>query len=77
MTQQLQLNFRPKKIQKGEYPEGLTLEERFEKFHEGNPHVASMLTQMALQLKDKGRRHFGMKALFETLRFWTALETTG
>lgn len=52
-----------------------TIEEQFKAFHEENPHVAEALAQMALRLKRRGREHFGMKALFETLRFEYALRT--
>lgn len=55
----------------------LTIEEQFRRFHEANPHVARILAQMALDLKRRGRQHFGMKALFETLRFYSALQTEG
>lgn len=55
----------------------LTIEEQFRRFHEANPHVARILAQIALDLKRRGRQHFGMKALFETLRFYSALQTEG
>lgn len=55
----------------------LTIEEQFRLFHEANPHVARILARMALDLKQRGREHFGMKALFETLRFHSALQTAG
>jgi hypothetical protein len=55
----------------------LTIEEQFRRFHEANPHVARILAQMALDLKRRGREHFGMKALFEALRYYSALQTEG
>lgn len=53
----------------------LTIEERFEQFHEANPHVAEALARLALRLRRRGRKRFGMKALFEILRYQHALQT--
>jgi len=48
----------------------------FKKFHRENPHVYSELKKLALQLKEKGHKKYGMKGLFEVLRWHRALETT-
>ena len=57
--------------------QGASIEERFEAFHRANPHVYEALKRLALQLRRNGRRRFGMKALFEYLRFSYALQTVG
>lgn len=53
-----------------------TLEARFRQFHADNPHVYDLLADLALQLRRKGRRHYGIGALVEVVRFHHALETT-
>ena len=55
----------------------LTVRERFERFHQTNPQVYTALVQLALQLKRRGVAKYGVKALFETLRFHYALHTQG
>jgi hypothetical protein len=41
----------------------------FLKFHRENPHVYRMLVKFARQVKDSGRRRYGIKSLFERLRW--------
>lgn len=52
-----------------------TIKEQFQEFHQANPHVAQALAEMAFALRNRGHDHFGMKALFEALRFQYALQT--
>ena len=59
------------------YAGHLPIEGRFEQFHKNNPQVAAALKEMAYGLREKGVKRFGMKALFEVLRYQTALETDG
>jgi hypothetical protein len=54
----------------------LTLEERFERFHADNPHVYRLLQDMALQLKRAGHDHWGIRNLWERLRYDLAVKTT-
>ena len=54
-----------------------SIQERFEAFHRANPHVYDRIVKLAIELKRRGRKHFGMKALFEFLRFTYALQTSG
>lgn len=54
-----------------------SLDDRFWAFHQANPHVYRALVALARQLKQAGRRRFGIKALFERLRFEAALQTWG
>lgn len=58
------------------YRAGMTIDERFELFHEANSHVARELAKLALQLKRAGRKRYGMKALFEILRWSYAMQTS-
>lgn len=53
-----------------------TIAERFQAFHEANPHVYEALRDMALWLKDQGKRA-GMKLLFEQLRWLSLIQTDG
>src|SRR6185312_11756968 len=57
-------------------PKPLTLEQRFEAFHESNGHVYRMLREMAIELKRAGHDHWGMRNLWERLRFDLAVRTT-
>lgn len=53
-----------------------TLTERFDAFHAANPYVLDRLVAMARQLKERGVRRYGMQALFEVLRYESALRTS-
>lgn len=55
--------------------QGLTLEQRFEAFHEANPHVYAHLRRLALDARRKGRQ-VGIKMLYEVLRWQYAMSTT-
>ena len=50
--------------------------EQFWKFYTENPSVYEELRDLALKIKRTGRKHYGMKGLFEVLRWHRALETT-
>lgn len=52
------------------------IERDFWAFHIANPRVYTELRDHALHLRRKGRTHYGVKALFEVVRFHRALETT-
>jgi hypothetical protein len=65
----------PKPLVKVRYGKYDSIEEWFQKFHKANPHIYSELSKMALQLKRAGRNHYGIKSLFETLRFHSAAST--
>jgi hypothetical protein len=60
--------------------ERATLQERWERFHDANPHVYAAFERLALEaiarLTRKGKRkRFGAKAIWEVLR-WEALDTS-
>lgn len=52
------------------------LDDRFEEFHEKNPHVYAKLVELSHDLKDVGHNTIGMKMLFEIIRWKTMLQTT-
>jgi hypothetical protein len=52
------------------------LEEAFREFHRENPHVYNELVEMALKLRGRGRKRYGIKSLFEVIRWHRALETS-
>jgi hypothetical protein len=64
-------------ISEPDYTPGQTISQRFEVFHECNPQVYQALRQMALGMRKRGRKHYGMKGLFEKLRFDHAMQTVG
>ena len=56
---------------------GLSIEERFEIFHRGNPHVYAVLVRVARRMKRSGKvKTWSMKAAFEVVRY-RAIETYG
>lgn len=54
-----------------------TIQERFESFHKLNPHVYNALRALALQMQGEGVREYGIKGLFEILRWQFSLQTRG
>jgi len=46
-----------------------TIRDRFEAFHAANPRVYRVLRDKALELRRAGRTHYGLKRLFEWLRY--------
>ncbi len=48
----------------------------FEEFHRDNPHVYERLKRLAFRLKVRGVQRWGIKALYEVLRFEEALATS-
>lgn len=54
---------------------GKGLEEQFWEFHAANPDVYRQLRDLALDMSRRGIRRYGMKGLFEVLRWHHALRT--
>ena len=52
-----------------------TIETEFLKYHRANPHVYQMLVKLARQVKASGRKQYGIKSLFERLRWHMDFET--
>lgn len=57
-------------------PAGTTHEARARLFHERNPQVMKMAIDLAVYARRRGAKRYGMKAIWEILRF-RALETSG
>lgn len=53
------------------------IDRQFREFHAANPHVYQKLREIALFVRARGHRRFGVKALFERLRWISLFETTG
>ena len=51
------------------------VEEAFRRFHRENPHVYERLKRLAFKLKVRGVDRWGMKALYEILRYEEAVAT--
>ena len=64
-------------INRPDFAEGASLEERFEAFHRLNPHIYQELVGRGLALREKGIRRFGIAALFEAMRYDVAVRTGG
>lgn len=52
------------------------IERDFWAFHVSNPRVYDELRDHALELRRRGRSHYGIKALYEVVRFHRAMNTT-
>jgi hypothetical protein len=55
---------------------GLTIQQRFELFHEANPWVYLALESLAADLIKRGRRRIGVRMLWETVRWQYTRATT-
>lgn len=60
-----------------EYGREETIQQRFERFHAMNPFVYDSLRALALQMVRAGVKKYGVKGLFETLRWHYTLSTQG
>jgi len=54
----------------------MTIQQRFDQFHQDNPEVYLHLVQYAREVRARGYRKFGIGALWERLRWYTQIETT-
>lgn len=54
-----------------------TIQERFEAFHEANPHVYRAFRALALQMVRNGVNRYGISGLTEQLRWHFAMQTKG
>jgi len=52
-----------------------TTEEKFQEFHQSNPHVYNRMVELTRSLVDKGHRKVGISMIFEVLRWQHLLET--
>jgi hypothetical protein len=58
-------------------PDGMTIEQAFEKFHAANPQIYRELVARARRAHDAGARRIGIGMLFEILRWRHILRTGG
>jgi hypothetical protein len=55
----------------------VSIEQSFLTFHNENPHVYAGLRELALGLRARGYKRYGIKGLYEVLRWRTAMATRG
>lgn len=53
------------------------LTEKFNEYHSTNPHVYEMFKRFAHEAKGAGFKTYSAKAVFERMRWFTDIETTG
>ena len=58
------------------YPPAPPMLEAFIEFHRSNLHVYDELRRLAMQLKRRGYSQYGIKSLFEVVRWHRALNTS-
>lgn len=71
MTAELEFTFTSPPVE-----DNATIQSRFESFDRLNPWVYARLVKMARELKAKGMKHYGIKSLFEVLRWQFHNQTT-
>jgi len=54
-----------------------TISEKFHRFHSRNPHVYDLIVEISRRMKQSGVHRFGMKGIFEYLRWQYAMQTQG
>lgn len=54
-----------------------TIAERFDEYHRDNPHVFAMFRRYSEQAMERGFRKFSAKAIFERMRWYYQMETSG
>ena len=52
-------------------------EAKFNKFHAANPHIYEMLKRFTFEVIATGRKQYGMTSIFNRIRWYTTVETTG
>jgi len=77
-TQQLELPMANlQALARPEVEPGLSWAERFEAFHQANPHVYRALLDIARGIKRQGWRRASISLLFERLRWLRLIQTRG
>ena len=51
--------------------------EKFNRFHQRNPHVYHLIVDISKRMKQSGVHKFGMKGVFEYLRWQYTMQTQG
>jgi hypothetical protein len=60
-----------------DFTKPITRREKFEAFHEANPHVYENLEELAFKLVNRGVKRFGISLLYENLRWHFLMTTAG
>lgn len=60
-----------------QYAKEATIQERFEAFHAANPQVYEALVGLVMEMRQRGVKKYGMKGLFEILRWRYVMQTQG
>jgi len=50
---------------------------RFQDFHAANPHIYELVKKYTLDVIGTGRKSFSMTSIFERIRWYTTIETSG
>ena len=58
-------------------PRGWSVGADFRRFHEENPHVYAAIVSEARAAMARGADHWGMKGIFEVIRWNSAMKTSG
>jgi hypothetical protein len=53
----------------------MSIDERFAKFHHDNPQIYNLLRRFSITAKNAGYHNYGMKAIFERVRWHVNVET--
>jgi hypothetical protein len=56
------------------YPSAAGIRERFNQYHQQHPEVAQKLAELAFEVKQRGFKRYGIKGLFERLRWHYHIE---
>ena len=54
-----------------------SITEKFYRFHSRNPHVYNLIVELAYRMKRSGVHKFGLKGIFEYLRWQYSMQTQG
>lgn len=54
-----------------------SIKDRFDRFHNQNPHVYGLIVELSSRMKKSGVKKFGMKGVFEYLRWQYTMQTQG
>lgn len=55
----------------------MSIQDQFEAFHAANPHVFDLLVKYTQRLRDSGRKHYSINAVFERIRWHLNVEIRG
>ena len=53
------------------------LDDKFEQYHEDNPHVYDLFKHFTFELIEHGAKHYSPQAVIERIRWHTTIQTEG